>query len=105
MLTSSLSAGGDGVAISPPSGTAAHGDAGGGEDARPCLACVSADGEVRVLRLGGEGVEELHRAAAAAGTAPGARAGVLTVPSPARHHFLLVTRWVKSVVLVEGRKG
>lgn len=70
-----------------------HGDAAAGGDARPCLACVSADGEVRVLRLGADGAEELHRAAGAAGV-PGARAGVLTVPSPSRHQFVLVRRCV-----------
>lgn len=76
-------------------GGGAHGDAAGGGDGRPCLACVSADGEVRILRLGGvEGAEELHRAAAAAGAVPGTRAGVVTVPSPSRHQFLLVTRYV-----------
>ena len=97
MLTSNLSGavvdgpgGGDGLVVPPSSGT--HGDAAGGGDARPCLACVSADGEVRVVRIGAEGVEELHRAAAGAGAATGARAGVITAPSPSLHQFLLVTR-------------
>eukprot|EP00752_Nemacystus_decipiens_P005910 g5342.t1 len=89
--------GGDGVAAPPSSTTTTtHGDAGGGGDARPCLACVSADGEVRVLRLGADGAEELHRSPAAEGTAPGAQAGVITVPSRARHQFLLVTSDVAS---------
>lgn len=99
MLTSNLSGavvdagGGDGVAVPPsPGTTTTHGDAGAGGDARPCLACVSVGGEVRVLRLGADGAEELHRAAAVAGVVPGARAGVITAPSPSRHQFLLVTR-------------
>lgn len=64
-----------------------------GGDPRPCVACVSQRGEVRVLRLGGEGAEELFRSAPAAAVLMRARGtGVLTVPSPARHQFLLVTR-------------
>lgn len=67
------------------------GDAGGG-DPRPCVVCTSKDGEVRVLRLGGDGCEELHRAPSAASVGMEGT-GMLTVPSPSRHQFLLVTRW------------
>lgn len=64
-----------------------------GGDPRPCVACVSQRGEVRVLRLGREGAEELFRSAPALAVLTRARGtGVLTVPSPARHQFLLVTR-------------
>lgn len=62
-------------------------------DPRPCVACVSEGREVRILRLGVEGAQELHRTTASVSV--GVRApGVLTVPSSSRHQFLLATRWV-----------
>ena len=65
-----------------------------GGDPRPCVACISQRGEVRVLRLGGDGAEELFRSSpsAAAGLASAGGMSVLTVPSTTRHQFLLVTR-------------
>lgn len=62
-----------------------------GGDPRPCVACISRTGAVSVLKLGGEGAEELHRVPAAASIGVGG-SGMLTVPSPYRHQFLLVSR-------------
>ncbi|CAM9262363.1 unnamed protein product [Ectocarpus sp. 12 AP-2014] len=75
--------GGGGIGRAPVGGSGNNNSH--GEDRRPCLACISREGEVRVLRLGAGGAEELHRVPPAAG------AGMLTVPSPSRHQFLLIT--------------
>lgn len=68
-------------------------------DVRPCVACVSGDGEVRVLRLGAEGVEEFYRGNTNAGVDVGG-AGIISVPTPARHQFLLVTRYGRFLFVV-----
>lgn len=69
---------------------AVRGDAGNGAgaagDTRPCVACISAAGEVRVVRLGPTGVDQLYSARGIAGR------GMLTVASALRHQFFLVTK-------------
>ncbi|CAM9795603.1 unnamed protein product [Ascophyllum nodosum] len=89
-----------GVSVDARMGSVTNTDPGGrtadvvdGGDPRPCVACISQRGEVRVLRLGGDGAEELFRSSpsAAAGLASAGGMSVLTVPSTTRHQFLLVT--------------
>lgn len=85
----------------PRNSSAGGGDGGvvSGGDPRPCVACISDAGEVRVLRLGADGAEDLHRAPVASAGVGGV--GMLSVPSPARHQFLLVARYVVHVGLAD----
>lgn len=86
------------VSSAHPGMAARHG--GVANISQPCVACISTTGEVRVLRLGMGGVEELYRRPPEAASPVGesvmgslrSKQGMLTAPSSVRHHFLLVAK-------------